>query len=75
VLIVVYAEMEDLVSSMETATWPSCVADNEPHRPASLILAQIIPANGTKGGVGGWGGGGGEERSEGGRERALQEVR
>ena len=37
----------EAVSSMQAAAWPSCVSNNQPHRPSGLILAQIIPANGT----------------------------
>lgn len=34
-----------VVSSMQ-APWPVCVCNSQPHRPSSLIIAQIMPANG-----------------------------
>ena len=34
-----------VVSSMQ-APWPVCVCNTQPHRPSSLIIAQIMPANG-----------------------------
>ncbi len=45
VCVCVCADME-AVSSMQTSGWPPCVSHGQPHLPTSLVLAQIIPANG-----------------------------